>query len=215
VKNCLVIGGGSKFGLELANQFTSCDVNAYTITSKPAVNDTVLTVDWNTCNIANFEKFLKKLPVIDFVVFNQNSPALTDSCLKFKQDHIFEIWKRSKQWSQSHFVNCILPLYILQTLASNDTINPNGCVTWILSRSMFFNNTNAPVDYAGQKYQNYLMLQKLAQNNTQQFIGICPGQLTEQNYNAKSKLLVDFLQIGKKSTGKFYVINNNSIEENK
>ncbi len=215
MKNALVVGGGSKFGLELVNQFSSCSINTYAITSKPAVNDTTLTVDWNTCNIANFEKFLKKLPTIDFVIFNQNSPALTDSCLKFNQDHIFEIWKRSKQWTQSHFVNCILPLYILQTLASNNTINEHSCVTWILSRSILFPNTDVPIDYAGQKYQNYLMLQKLAQSNRQQFIGICPGQLTEQNYNTKSKLLIDFLQAGKKSTGKFYIINNNSIQEHK
>lgn len=215
MKNCLIVGGGGNFGSALVNKMHIRSVNTYTITSGQSVDNNTLTVDWTTCNITNFEKFLKTLPVIDFVIFNQNSPALTDNCLKFKSEHILEIWKRSKQWSQSHFVNCILPLYILQTLAANDCISDQGCVAWMLSRSMFFADTSVPVDYAGQKYQNYLMLQKLAENNPQEFVGICPGHLTEQNCDFKLELLIDFLQVTKKSTGKFYVINDNTIEQYK
>ena len=213
MKNALVVGGGSKFGLAVSDQLRNRKINTYSITSCGVVDSTTLAVDWTTCNIANFEKFLKRLPEIDLVIFNQNSPALTNNSLKFNSEHIFETWKKSKQWSQSHFVNCILPLYILQTLASTQCLSQTGCVAWILSTSMF--STDTPVDYAGQKYQNYLMLQKLAQNNSQQFVGIFPEQLTAQNYNYKSNTLVDFLQVGKKSTGKCYVINNNSIEEHK
>jgi hypothetical protein len=215
VKNSLIVGAGGNFGSSLVSNMHDRGINTYTITSGTSTDNKTLTVDWTTCNITDFERFLKTLPVLDYIIFNQNSPALTDSCLKFKSDHIFEIWKRSKQWTQSHFVNCILPLYILQTLASKDHISNQGCITWMLSSAMFFTDTSAPIDYAGQKYQNYLMLQKLAQNNPQEFVGVCPGLLTEQNCDFKSQLLIDFLQTENKSSGKFYVIKENLIEQHK
>jgi len=191
--NALIVGCGSLYGKEISNQLQLKGYTVYGISGTITQNPNILTVDWETCDIQNFEKFIRKLPQIDVVVFNQNSPALIDEYYKINSLATLEVWKRAKRWSQSHYVNCILPTHILHTLGSTNKFTDQTVITWILSSSMFGKNHNVPVDYIGQKYQNYIVMKTLAATNPQIYTGICPGHITDENRISKAVELTEFI----------------------
>lgn len=212
--NALIVGCGSLYGKELAQQLEQNGYTVYGISGTISQNLNILNIDWNTCAIQDFEKFLRKLPQIDLIVFNQNSPALTDEYLKLTSVDIIEIWKRAKRWHQSHYVNCILPTHLLHTLALTKKINKHACITWVVSAAMFGEKIGVPVDYVGQKYQNYTTMKTMSLNNPQIFVGICPGTINDQNRINKAGVLVNFLiNIDNNHSGKLFCQTENSITE--
>ena len=212
--NALIIGCGSLYGKELTQQLEQNGYMAYGISGTTSQDLNILNVNWDTCAIQDFEKFLRKLPQIDLIVFNQNSPALTDEYVKLNSVDIIEIWKRAKRWNQSHYVNCVLPTHILHTLALTKKLNEHTCITWVVSNAMFGKNIDTPVDYVGQKYQNYTMMKAMSLNNPQIFVGICPGTINDQNRTNKAVALVNFLiNVNNDHSGKLFCQNENSITE--
>ena len=217
--NALIFGCGSKFGLALRQQLQTAGYTVWGVTGQPSDSQQLLQVDWSTCDIADFEKFLRKLPSLDLIIFNQNSNGVTDTQWKLSSTHILEIWKNSKIWKQNYYVNCILPTHVLQTLSTCGKLQEHTCVSWILSLSMFRNQPTTdssfehipytPPDYIGQKYQNYVSLQRLASANNQTFLGICPGALTPDNYKTKANSLIAFVQqTTSQHSGKFFIFDN-------
>lgn len=203
LKNALIFGSGSKFGNAISQTLSLREFCVYGVSSTAQTENT-LTVNWNNCFINNFEKFLGGLPKIDLVIFNQNSSALNDSIYNLGSTPTLDVWKQSKEWTQSHYVNCVLPMHTLNKLAGSKKIDQTSIVAWMLSSSMF-DAFGAPVDYVGQKYQNYIMLQRLADTNPQTFVGICPGKLTNDVYNFKSQLLIDLLTNSTALNGGLYM----------
>jgi len=191
MSNVLIFGGGSKFGLSLTDAFKDAGNTVYKV-SGSAQDQNTLTVNWKTCFINDFEKFLTGLPNLDVVIFNQNASSLPEHFHKLGSMDTLEMWKQSKNYLQSYYVNCVLPQHALHTLSSSKKLNSNSKIVWMLSRSIF-NPKSAPSDYAGQKYQNFVTLQKLANYNDQTFIGVCPGLLTQDTYKNKSQHLCNFL----------------------
>jgi hypothetical protein len=203
--NALIFGCGSKFGLSLRQELEIAGYTVWGVTGQLSESEQILQVNWNTCDIADFEKFLRKLPPIDLIIFNQNAHGVNDTHWKLSSTHIFEIWKNSKNWKQDYYVNCILPTHVLQTLSTCRKIQEHACVIWMLSLSMF-GHQQTPPDYIGQKYQNYINLQKLALSNNQTFLGICPRTLTLDNYTTKANSLISFIQhTTSEHSGKFFV----------
>jgi hypothetical protein len=214
VKNALIIGCGSLYGKDLSESLKNKGYDIYGISGTTTTDPNILTVDWNTCAIPDFERFLRKLPDIDLIVFNQNSPALTDNYIKLSSVDILEVWKRAKKWNQSHYVNCILPTHLLHTLVLTNKVNDHTCVAWMLSVSMFGKNPLSPVDYVGQKYQNHAMMKTLALHNPQIFMGIHPGKINVDNSVKKAKELADFLfNNNKECSGKLFCQTDNGIIE--
>jgi hypothetical protein len=211
-KNAFIVGCGSKFGADLLDSLQTQGFTVYGISGSEINNPNILTVDWQTCGIADIEKFLRGLPVLDLIIFNQNSPALTDDCINLTSNiSIMEVWRRSEQWKQSHYINCVLPLHCLHTL--NNKLTNNSIILWVLSFSMF--TIDAPTDYIGQKYQNYITMKQFAKINSQIYLGICPGTLVDDNREKKSMTVVNFLinNITHDDSGKFYYIDQLKIIE--
>lgn len=190
-KNALIFGCGSKFGMSLRTELENSEFSVYGISSSIGT-DQVLKVNWNTCLIHDFEKFLRSLPNIDLIIFNQNSTMLTDNYWQLNSVPTLDIWKQSKQWLQSYYVNCILPAHVLHTLTNMHHLGSTSQIVWMLSRNMLGNHSG-PVDYYGQKYQNYINMQQFAKNNPQTFIGVCPGNLNPDVYQSTSNKLVELL----------------------
>lgn len=172
-KNCLLIGCGSKFGLELLEYLLAQGYLVHSISGSsithPGVNH--LQVDWKTVSAASIEKFLKGLPDLDLVFFNQNSSSLNaDDFIKNKSTG--DLWRLGKHWNQSYFVSCILPFHIIHTLRSV------GRVAWMLSPLMYHHDDPHMrfADYIGNKYQNYLILKNFSQYNHSIFIGLNPDK---------------------------------------
>lgn len=205
-KNALIFGCGSKFGLSLTEELENSKFLVHGVSSS-IETDRVLKINWDTCFINDFEKFLRSLPNIDLIIFNQNSHALTDNYWQLNSVPIFNIWKQSKQWMQSHYVNCILPTHVLHTLVNANNISSQTQIVCMLSRSMF-NQRPGPMDYYGQKYQNYINMQQFAKNNPQTFIGVCPGSLDPDVYQLRAQQLINFLTQQNCNSGQFFVFDN-------
>ena len=77
-KNCLLIGCGSKFGLELLEHLLGLGYNVNSISGSELQHANVnhFQVDWKTLNVARIEDFLRSLPKLDLLFFNQNSSSL-------------------------------------------------------------------------------------------------------------------------------------------
>ena len=65
-KNCLLIGCGSKFGLELLEYLVEDGYNVHSISGSKLeyANVNHLQIDWKTLNAAQIEKFLKELTTV-------------------------------------------------------------------------------------------------------------------------------------------------------
>jgi len=206
-KNALIIGGGQKLGADIVQCLQSHNYKIYTITSSN-INDSTIEyqkINWDTITLVECEKFLRRLPSIDLVIFNQNASALTEECFKYNSVSIVEIWARSKKWQQSHYVNCILPIHFLHSLAESKKIKDTSVIVWMLSSAII--DYNGPTDYIGQKFQNLQILKRFAKYNKQVHLGIDPATLD-------AEVLVKFiLSVGIENNGKFYSIDKTSVTE--
>lgn len=211
-KNVLIVACGSNFGASLAYQFGNNNYNVYGI-SGTAQSEKILQIDWKTCSIDQFEKFLRNLPGIDCVIFNQNSKSVTEQLYSLGSIPVLGAWKQSKHWIQSHYVNCVLPVHMLHTLVGANKLNDRTRIVWVLSQSIM--NNISPGDYIGQKYQNYITMQNFAKQNKQTFIGVCPGKLDQTLWDHKSQKLMNFLtKSDSLISGKFYAFDQQTQDFN-
>lgn len=201
--NVLIIGCSRGFGLGLKQAFESQGHTVWGMSRNSG--DTILAVNWETLCLNDYEKFIRNLPHIDIVIFNQNSPALVDSYLTLGLPPT-QAWPIEKKWQQSYYVNCVLSGHILHTLAETKKLSKSACVMWTLSRLILKSGGSEPAYYSGYKYQNYQLMKSLASRNTQTFVGVCPGKLTQENWSQKSKLVCDWLSQADIKSGQFYGI---------
>lgn len=217
-KNCLIIGCGSKFGLTLTQTLLDQNCQVYGISGSCLPDHerlSVLKVDWDTCEISDIEKFVRKLPKLDLIIFNQNSAKMQSQMIKLGSLDTLTVWKQSKLWTHSHYVGSVMPIHILNSLHSCNSIDETTITTWLLSNSILSKNTASPIDYKAQKYLNAEIIRYLSLNNAGAFIGLDPGKLTDQNYDSKAQTFIQFCFNATTSTinGKYFTfdIDNNSV----
>jgi NAD(P)-dependent dehydrogenase (short-subunit alcohol dehydrogenase family) len=205
MKTALIVGSGGGFGSQLRAALETKNYTVYGISGSAKETSNTLAINWQTCGIADFEKFLRQLPNLKVVIFNQNSVALKESFLTLGSDTL-DVWRQSQAWTQSHYVNCVLPMHMLHTLASSKSVTNSTIISWVLSGVIKDTYPTAPIDYVGQKFQNYTSLRALALKNVQTFIGICPGQLTTNNAAQKASKVINILteQVGQSDSGHFF-----------
>ena len=115
MKNCLITGGGSKFGAILTNALIAAGYHVYLITGSPDtyLNNsrvTVIPVNWKTLSLTDLRNIILTLPKLNLIFFNHNSSALTQ--LKFSKNQI----QNPKDWQQSYFIACQFPFFLIHTL---------------------------------------------------------------------------------------------------
>jgi hypothetical protein len=190
-KNCLLVGCGSKFGLRVLEYLMQIGYGINSISGSKSTHPNInhLQVDWKTVNVTQIEKFLKALPQLDLIFFNQNSSALNsdDFC---KNKNILELWKLEKDWSQAYFISCILPYHIIHTVESAHKI------VWMLSPLIYQHDYKQIgfADYVGNKYQNYLIIKNFAKQHESIFIGLNPDKLLSGKNNVNIKDMVEFIE---------------------
>jgi nucleoside-diphosphate-sugar epimerase len=129
MKNCLITGGGSKFGKKITEQLVQAGYHVYLITGSQQVTDpniTVISVDWHELKLQDIRGIISNLPNLDLIFFNHNASALTQA--KFNQNQI----QNFKDWQQSYFVASQFPFYLIQRS------DISSCNKWIFS--FFFSN---------------------------------------------------------------------------
>jgi hypothetical protein len=188
-KTVLLVGCGSKSGLELTKSFLSANYKVDLITgtlSNLPVRSCV--IDWQSLNPANIELFLKGSNRYDAIVFNQNARVLEPTCYSVDKFKTLDLWKINKLWNQAYYNNCILPFHIIHTLGSK--CDTNTRVVWMLSELIYNHIPGIGyADYIGHKYQNYVLMKNFSQNHTATFLGINRGKIPLNPVD-----LIDFLE---------------------
>jgi len=192
MKTALLIGCGSKFGLDLQTALMDNGWKIKSITgSKPDTPDEStdqLVIDWKKFTVADLEVFLKKQPKIDLVFFNQNSSALSPGSFKLGNYPKLELWKQEKTWTQSYFTSCILPFHIIHSL--QDRFTTETKIIWMLSSLVYNHSSIDYADYIGNKYQNYLIMKNFSLHSPGCFFGINPDWLDQTNTTENMKTLI-------------------------
>jgi len=175
--NALLLGCGSKWGLTvqqqlLAKGWTVCSLSSTKLAEQDNLYQHI--IDWNTVNQGTIEKFLRLLPTIDFILFNQNGSALSYD--NFNQEvPVIDTWRLEKNWTQQYFVSVILPYHIIKTVS----LNKNSRVAWMLSAFVYQHTNINHADYIGNKYQNYLIMKNFSRTGDACFCGINPMELDQ------------------------------------
>jgi hypothetical protein len=188
MKTALLIGCGSKFGLDFQNNLLSNGWAVNSISGSPNnitdMHDQKV-IDWKAFTVADLHPFLKKQSTVDLIFFNQNASSLNDVSFELGNYDTLELLKQQKAWAQSYFTSCILPFYIIHTLSKHFTNNTK--IAWMLSSFIYNHVEIKHADYIGNKYQNYLMMKNFSMHHPGCFFGINPGSLditlTEVNIN--------------------------------
>lgn len=193
-KQCLILGGGSKFGRNLTENFIANNYQVRLVTSTPEpwyqnTSVDLVPVDWKTISVSNIREIIKNLSTVDVVFFNQNSCAL--SFEKFKSNKL----QSPSNWQQNYFVACQLPFYLVQALRSNFH---NTKVAWMLS-SLISNprdNQIGYADYIGNKFTNYCIMKSfsLSAGDSEYFFAMQPDGIQDaQDSITKAQNMVRFI----------------------
>lgn len=203
-KNCLIFGGGSKFGLSLSKKLSEVGYDLYNVTSNPSDSSKDIVVDWHKCDFIFVERLLSNLPVIDLVIFNQNFcqiPEMIDLTVGK-----LRFWKQNQNWIQSHFINSILPCQVLSTLSLDGKFTDSSLAVWMLSKVILDDHDDKHLGYRAQKRLNKDIIKNISKNNPGRFMGFDPGVVDPINRDLKAQTLVEYL-ITDMQKGLFYQFN--------
>jgi hypothetical protein len=173
MKQCLITGGGSKFGQKITEQLIHAGYHVHLVTSNPQYwqnykEVTPIVVNWLTMGISDLKNFIPQTPHLDLIFFNHNSSAL--DVTKFQPGKL----QNYKNWQQNYFVACQFPFYIIHAMTNK--ISCDTKIAWMLSQ-LIFNPVDSQVgyaDYIGNKFTNACIMKSFSLNYPACFFGIHP-----------------------------------------
>lgn len=191
MKQCLITGGGSKFGQQLTQQLLRLGFHVYLITSNGAAwsgieHVTVIPINWKTVSIADIKNLIPQCDQLDLIFFNHNASSLSQS--KFQRGQL----QSNKDWQHSYFVACQLPFYLIQSLSSR--IHPNTKIAWMLSK-LISDPVDSQVgfaDYIGNKFTNACIMKSFSQSYSACFLGVHPDSISE-NDTSKAHDIIELI----------------------
>jgi hypothetical protein len=204
MKNCLITGGGSKFGSKITEQLVQFGYHVYLITGSQQVtnpNITVISVNWHELKLQDLSRIISNLPNLDLIFFNHNASALTQT--KFNQNQI----QSFKDWQQSYFVASQFPFYLIHSLKNK--ISNTTKIGWMLSE-LISNPVSTHVgfaDYIGNKFTNGCIMKSFAQNFPATFFGINPESVGNKDDVDKAIKIVELIEHATDLNGKIYYSN--------
>ena len=204
MKNCLITGGGSKFGSKITEQLIQSGYHVYLITGSQQVtnpNVTVISIDWHELKLQDIRGIISNLPNLDIIFFNHNASALNQT--KFNQNQI----QSFKDWQQSYFVASQFPFYLIHSLKNK--ISSTTKIGWMLSE-LISNPGSTHVgfaDYIGNKFTNGCIMKSFAQNFPAIFFGINPESVGNKDDVDKAIKIVELIEHTTDLNGKIYYPN--------
>lgn len=194
MKQCLITGGGSKFGAAITQQLIAQHWHVHLVTSNPSdwidnPQISVLPVNWHQLEIASIRTLIPAVNHLDLIFFNHNASALNQD--KFKKHNVQNI----QHWQNSYFVACQFPFYLIHSLARH--ITPNTRIGWMLSE-LITNPRPDQVgyaDYIGNKFTNACIMKSFSQFFPACFFGIHPdgGLIDHIGFDKKSQDIVKLI----------------------
>jgi NAD(P)-dependent dehydrogenase (short-subunit alcohol dehydrogenase family) len=197
MKQCLITGGGSKFGQKITEQLVQAGYHVHLVTSNPQSwqnykEVTPIMVNWSTVGISDLKNLIPRTSHLDLVFFNHNSSAL--DVTKFQPGTL----QNYKNWQQNYFVACQFPFYVIHAMTNK--ISPDTKIAWMLSQ-LIFNPTDSQVgyaDYIGNKFTNACIMKSFSLNYPACFFGIHPDGIVSAGDQStdidKANNLVKFIE---------------------
>ena len=204
MKNCLITGGGSKFGSKITEQLVQQGYHVYLLTGSQQVtnpNITVISVDWHELKLQDLSRIISNLPNLDLIFFNHNASALSQE--KFNKNQM----QSFKDWQQSYFVASQFPFYLIHSLKNKISITTK--IGWMLSE-LISNPVAAHVgfaDYIGNKFINGCIMKSFAQSFPAIFFGINPESVGNNADINKAIEIVKLIEHTTDLNGKIYYPN--------
>jgi len=204
MKNCLITGGGSKFGSKITEQLVQAGYHVYLLTGSQQATDpniTVISVDWYKLNLEDLRRIILNLPNLDLIFFNHNASSLSQA--KFNQNQI----QSFKDWQQSYFVACQFPFYLIHLLKNK--ISNTTKIGWMLSE-LISNPVSTQIgfaDYIGNKFTNGCIMKSFAQSFPSIFFGINPESVGNNHDVSKAIKIVELIEHTADLNGKIYYPN--------
>lgn len=201
MKNCLITGGGSRFGSKITGQLVQAGYHVYLITGtqqSTSPNITVISVDWHELKLQDIRGIISNLPNLDLIFFNHNSSALNQT--KFNQNQL----QNFKDWQQSYFVATQFPFYLIHSLKNK--ISNTTKIGWMLSE-LISNPTSTQVgfaDYIGNKFTNGCIMKSFAQSFPAIFFGVNPESVGNDADTSKAIKIVELIDHNTDLNGKIY-----------
>jgi len=173
MKQCLLTGGGSKFGATITTELIAQGYHVHLVTSNPTPwmsvdHVTVIPVDWKTLQLNNIRTCVPAVDQIDLIFFNHNASALDQT--KFKKSTVQNL----QDWQHSYFVACQFPFYLIHILSNR--IGPDSKIGWMLSELITrpVDQQVGYADYIGNKFTNACIMKSFSLNFPGCFFGIHP-----------------------------------------
>lgn len=190
----LIIGGGSKLGLEFTSQLASANYDVTVISgSDQVVSGTIhQKVNWGDITFedlycdGNVPEWLRTS--YDIIIFNQNpkGPSL-DS------DNIHELSGKIDNWDRAMFNGVYLPYIVISIL--REYMTPSTKVCFILSGIIDDQNKNMwkwPV-YAGTKSSILHLMRYFSQHLTGTYVAVNPYKLSTETYCDDAEQILSLL----------------------
>ena len=156
--NVLIVGGGSKLGLELSKQYSKQkDTQVDIITSTPLLDMEHHLVNWKNLTPETIQQAAQSFDskVYDIIIFNQNMYMPHKLCYYVDAEEPIE--GTVKLLQHCHLVNNLLPGILLNGIKTK--LNQDTKVVWFLSGMVHgWRHKSSPVGfaaYANTKAQNY------------------------------------------------------------
>jgi hypothetical protein len=192
MKQCLILGGGSKFGSYLTKKFIEHGYHVRLVTGNPVPwadtdNVTTIPVNWGEISVTNIKDIIRNIPSLDVVFFNQNSSAL--NLENFKIGNLQNV----SSWQQNYFAACQLPFYLIHSLKHKIS---HAKIGWMLSNLIRhpIDNQVGYADYIGNKFTNACIMKSFSLQSTGCFFGIHPDGITNDHDSlTKSNNIVHFI----------------------
>lgn len=192
MKQCILTGGGSKFGALLTEEFINAGYYVHLITSngeryKDNKQINVIDVDWNSLNMLSLRKCIPDVSHIDVLFFNHNASSLTNS--KFLPTTM----QNQKDWQQSYFVACQFPYYYVNLLSKK--LSNSSKIGWMLSELIKWplESHLGFADYIGNKFTNALIMKNFALTQDKCFFGLYPEYGVDEDALHKAKNIIHII----------------------
>jgi NAD(P)-dependent dehydrogenase (short-subunit alcohol dehydrogenase family) len=194
MKQCLIVGAGTRFGRELTLHLLGDGYHVHLVTSAGkdwdnVENVTVINVNWSEVTISSLRSLIPNTDHLDLIFFNHNASALSHP--KFNKSAM----QRPQDWQNAYFTACQLPYYLVHALGNK--ITPDTKVVWMLSELIKIvpNHQVGYADYIGNKFTNACIMRAFSVNYPACFFGVHPkgGLYTEQDWTEKSQNIVRLL----------------------
>ena len=186
--NALLLGCGSKLGLEIlklqVEEYNHIDL----ITSSNVEMDKVNTikVDWDNLSEADVRNIIAEHLVgkkYDFIWFNQSNFQIPNN------GAFYEYIQPIDNWVHGHWINCILPYFLIREL--DECLTETTKIGWTLSSGIqpAADATHSLGGYNSCKVTNYNIMRAFAKVHRSLFFGINPVSLVEESYELDAYLM--------------------------